>query len=111
MTEEATYDEGKLIARSALDGWRLGYIGIPWPGPWPKKSGDLFVADPDGGQAGIAWESRGPDIVSICDPSPGRWGVYQVRFPLVVMSEDDLIVNFHAVLPLLKAARAQALGR
>lgn len=84
----------------------LGYIGIPWPGPWPKLSGDLFVVDPSGGQAGIAWEVGGPDIQTILGPSPGRWGVYQIRFPARVMSEQDLIRNFHAVLPLLKHQRA-----
>lgn len=45
----------------------------------------------------------------ICAPSPGRWGVYQVRYPHVVMCEDDLIVNFHAVLPLLKQVRARTI--
>lgn len=104
--KESTYAIGKLIAASGLEGWILGYVGIPWPGPWPKLSGDLFVVDPDGGQAGIAWEVSGPDIQTISTPSPGRWGVYQVRFPFQVMSEQDLIRNFHAVLPLLKQQRA-----
>ncbi len=106
MQSTSTYDKGKLIAGSEVDGWQIGYIGIPWLGPWPKRCGDLFVADPDGGQAGLAWESVGPDILLISGPSRGRWGVYQVRFPLTVMSEQDLIANFHVVLPLLKRERA-----
>lgn len=106
MTDAATYDSYKLIAGSELDGWRLGTIGVPWLGPWPKLCGDLFVADPDGWQAGIAWESKGPDILPISGPSQGRWGVFQVRFPHAVMSEQDLVRNFHAVLPLLKQQRA-----
>ncbi|MBQ0935251.1 hypothetical protein [Ideonella paludis] len=104
--DDAPYDNSKLIAASESEGWMLGYIGIPRPGPWPKLSGDLFVVDPDGRQAGISWEVSGPDIETISTPSPGRWGVYQVRFPFQVMSEQDLIRNFHAVLPLLKQQRA-----
>jgi hypothetical protein len=103
--EERTYDDAKLIAASECDGWALGYIGIPWPGPWPKRNGDLFVVDPDGQQAGLAWNTAGPDIECIGGPSSGRWGVFQIRFPYPVMGESDLIRNFHAVLPLLKAAR------
>lgn len=106
MDQTSTYDSGKLIAASELDGWKLGYIGIPWPGPWPKRSGDLFVADPDGWQAGIAWESAGPEILQITGPTRGRWGVFQVRFPFPVMSEADLVLNFHAVLPSLRKQRA-----
>lgn len=102
-----TYNASNTIRRSEKDGWMLGYIGIPWPGPWPKLSGDLFVVDPEGWQAGIAWESKGPDIEAIVGASDDRWGVFQVRFPVPVMSEDDLIANFHLVLPLLKRERAR----
>lgn len=101
-----TYDVTKLIAASECEGWTLGYVGIPWPGPWPKCNGDLFVADPQGHQAGLAWESAGPAIQRICGPSDGKWGVFQVRFPYPVMAERDLVRNFHAILPLLKAAQA-----
>jgi hypothetical protein len=110
MRRDGIYDEGNVIARSERDGWTLGYIGLPWPGPWPKRSGDLFVTDPGGCQAGIAWESSGPDILRIGAASGGLWGLFQVRFPLPVMSEDDLIQNFHIVLPLLKKERALVPG-
>ena len=105
MPPESTYNSANVIAASERDGWILGYIGIPWLGPWPKKSGDLFVADPDGWQAGLAWESSGPEIAEIDGPSEGRWGVFQVLFPVPVMSEQDLIKNFHLVLPLIKQQR------
>jgi len=107
MPNSRTYNPENVIASSRQDGWSLGYIGIPWPGPWPKKNGDLFVADPEGWQAGIAWDSHGPSIVTIAGPSEGRWGVFQVLFPLPVMSEHDLVRNFHLVLPLLKEQRAR----
>ena len=107
MPTESTYNSASVIAASERDGWVLGYVGEPWPGPWPKKSGDLFVADPEGWQAGLAWESSGPTIVKIGGPSEGRWGVFQVLFPLPVMSEQDLIKNFHLVLPLLQEQRCK----
>ena len=106
MSAFETYDAGKLIAESERDDWRLGYVGMPWPGPWPKRNGDLFVADPSGWQAGIAWESKGPDLLVISGVCPGRWGVFQVRFDTPVMSEQDLILNFHRVLPLLQKERS-----
>jgi hypothetical protein len=110
MPASSTYNSANVIAGSERDGWVLGHIGIPWPGPWPKKDGDLFVADPEGWQAGLAWESRGPEIKTICGPSEGRWGVFQVLFPLPVMSEQDLVRNFHLVLPLLKQERLKVIG-
>jgi hypothetical protein len=106
MRHASTYNEGNTIVRSERDGWTLGYIGVPWPGPWPKMNGDLFVSDPNGWQAGIAWESSGPEILKVSGESEGRWGVFQVRFPAEVLSEEDLIKNFHLVLPLLKKQRA-----
>ena len=110
MSRYSTYDERSLIARSERDGWILGYIGAPWTGPWPKTNGDLFVADPDGWQAGISWENAGPEILDISGATEPRWGVFQLKFPVAVMSEDDLIKNFHMVLPLLKKRRALVPG-
>lgn len=106
MRSSDTYNPENVILGSEREGWLLGYIGVHWPGPWPKRRGDLFVVDPCGWQAGIAWESDGPDIMTIDGPSKSRWGVFQVRFPLPVMSEDDLVRNFHRVLPLLKRERS-----
>lgn len=102
MKRIQTYDTNKLLPASERNGWRLGLIGIPWPGPWPKHSGDLFVSSPNGEQAGIAWEASGPDLLRISGPTEGRWGVFQLRFPIPVMGPEDLVRNFHAVLPLLK---------
>ncbi len=110
MSQTEPYNTANVIASSEQDGWTLGYIGLPWLGPWPKKNGDLFVMDSQGWQAGIAWESAGPDIKAISGPSADRWGVFQVFFPLPVSSEQDLIRNFHLVLPLLKKQRAQLGG-
>lgn len=105
MAADAAYDITKAIAESQQAGWLLGYIGTPWPGPWPKRCGDLWVADPRGWQAGVAWETTGAPIRQITGPTDNRWGVFQVLFPIPVMSERDLVANFHLVLPLLKAER------
>ena len=102
------YDLRGLIESSTKDGWSLGYIASPWPGPWPKSCGDLFVQAPDGTQAGIAWESDGPKIERISGPSESSWGVYQVQFPIPVFGEADLVRNFHEVLPLLQEAHRTA---
>lgn len=110
MRRDSPYNARNIITGSECGGWTLGYIGIPWPGPWPKKNGDLFVTDPDGWQAGIAWESSGPDILDISGASEASWGMFQVKFPVVVMSEGDLIKNFHMVLPLLKQRRGLVPG-
>jgi hypothetical protein len=80
MSSADTYNPDNIIASSERDGWSLGYIGIPWPGPWPKNSGDLFVVDPEGWQAGIAWQSQGPDLEKLDGPCASRWGVFQVGF-------------------------------
>jgi hypothetical protein len=98
------YDKRGLIDSSTRDGWTLGYIASPWPGPWPKTCGDLFVQAPNGTQAGIAWESKGPAIEIISGPSESRWGVFQVLFSIPVYGEADLVRNFHLTLPLLQEA-------
>ena len=49
--------------------------------PWPKLSGDLFVTDANGWPTGLAWESTGPAIEQLVEPSRARWGVFRVRFP------------------------------
>jgi hypothetical protein len=103
---EDAYPPCGVLPSSEQDGWSLGYIGQPWPGPWPKRCGDLFVVEPGGWQAGISWESTGPDFLEILGPSRSRWGVFQVKFPFPVMGEDDLVRNFHEILPRLRRHRA-----
>ena len=102
------YDPRGLLLESEREGWLLGMIASPWPGPWPKKNGDLFVVAPDGWQAGLAWESTGPDLLVISGPDESRWGVFQICFPIPVMGMQDLVRNFHAVLPRLKEQHTAA---
>jgi hypothetical protein len=105
-SKDTDSDLSKIIAGSGHDGWYLGLIGEPWQGPWPKVNGDLFVVSPDGGQAGLAWESDAPSIKMLLGPDESRWGVFQVRFPIPVMHMGDLVLNFHEILPLLKKHHA-----
>ena len=90
-----------VLSESERDGWRLGLRGEP-RGPWPKRCGDVYAIAPDGSEVAIAWESDGPPIAEIMGPSEGRLGVFRVLFPIPVLCKQDLVRNFHQVLPLLK---------
>jgi hypothetical protein len=89
------------LPESERDGWHLALRGEP-RGPCPKLSGDVCVIAPDGARVDVAWENDGPSIVELAGESPGRWGVFRVLFPIPVMCEQDLVRNFHEILPLLK---------
>ena len=90
--------------RSALaeaEGWRLFLRGSPG-GPWPKLCGDIYAIAPDGLEVALAWESKGPPLLELSGPSPGRHAVLQVLFPIPVMCENDIARNFREILPVLK---------
>jgi len=91
-----------VLEDSLTDGWRYGAI-TTFEGVKKEEEGDGFVIAPDGSRAGIVWSLCGPDFKEIVPPDEGRWGVYAVRFPNAVSSKEDLIENFRAVLPLIKA--------
>ena len=97
-----------LLAASERDGFVFGLITRPASDP-PARWGDAYVIAPDGSRAGIVWQSDGDPSPVVCEPSPGRWGVYAFRFDGPVRDEGDLLRNFHAVLPQLKAWHARAL--
>jgi hypothetical protein len=83
------------------DGWSLFFRGPP-RGPWPKLSGDVYAIAPDGLEVALAWESKGPPLLELSGPSPGRHAVLQVLFPIPVMCENDITLNFREILPVLK---------
>jgi hypothetical protein len=91
-----------VVEESETDGWKYGAI-TAFEGVRGEKQGDGFVIAPDGSRAGIVWTTNGAPFSAICPPGEGRWGVYGVRFPSEVSSRQDLIRNFRAVLPQLKA--------
>ena len=97
-----------LLSNSEKEGFSFGVITEP-NGNVPASWGDAFVVAPDGSRAGIVWQAQGEPEPVVCEPSPGRWGVYAFRFSHPVRSEQDLIENLHEVLPQLKAFYAAAL--
>jgi hypothetical protein len=99
-----------VLPESERDGWRLALRGEP-RGPWPKLCGDVCAFAPDESQVDIAWESDGPAIVQVMGSRAESWGVFQIRFPIPVMCKQDLVRNFHEVLPLLKECHALHLAR
>ncbi len=84
-----------------LDGWTLFLRGPP-RGPWPKLCGDIYAIAPDGLEVALAWESMGPPLLELSGPMPGRHAVLQVLFPIPVMGENDIALNFRKILPVLK---------
>jgi len=53
------YNAKNTIPHSAQSGWTLGYIGIPWPGPWPKLNGDFLPQIPRVGRLGLLGKAMG----------------------------------------------------
>ncbi len=98
-----------VLSGSETDGWFIGIITEPNSSE-PQSSGDAYVVAPDGSRAGLIWDLECPEFEEVCAPDPERWGVYSVRFPHTVRSEDDLIHNFQQVLHLLKAQYIRVFG-
>ena len=88
------------IEESNTEGWKIGAITEFIE----EDYGDAYVVAPDGSRAGLVWAVGPGEFESVCEPSPGRWGVYAVWFPLAIHNTDDLISNFRSVLPDLKKA-------
>jgi len=91
-----------VIEDSETEGWRYGAI-TAYENVGQEDAGDGFVITPDGACAGIVWSLDGPEFEMIVPPDERRWGVFELRFPKPVSSKKDLIENFRAILPRLKA--------
>ena len=91
-----------VIEESLIDGWRYGAI-TAFEGVSGADRGEGFVVAPDGSRAGVVWGANNPKFEIVCPPDKARWGVYAVRFPKAVSCRQDLIDNFRAVLPHLRA--------
>ncbi len=79
------------------DGWCFGTI-TEYAAPDGCDSGDAFVVAPDGSRAGLVWDVGKGEPQEIRAPDDTRWGVYQVWFPRVVRTTDDLVTCFRAIL-------------
>ncbi len=96
------YHGFQVVSETMTDGWVYGAI-TGFDAGEPQTEGDGFVVAPDGSRAGIAWATDTPDFYEILPPTKERWGVYGVRFVCPVSCVEDLVTNFRAVLPKLKA--------
>jgi len=73
----------------------------------PCRGGDGFIIAPDGQRAELDWHV-GTDKLKRTGRADKRiWGVFEIGFPLPVMDKADLVENFRAVLPQIKAAFAR----
>jgi hypothetical protein len=90
-----------IVPETETDGWIFGAI-TEFHDPNGCKDGDAFVVAPDGTRAGLVWTVGKGKTSEICPPDKDRWGVYQIWFPKVIKTKDDLIFNFRIVLPQLK---------
>jgi hypothetical protein len=90
-----------IVPETETDGWFYGAI-TEFEDSNGCEDGDAFVVAPDGSRAGLVWSVGEGTISEICSPDKGRWGVYQIWFPKVIKTKDDLIFNFQTVLPQLK---------
>jgi len=96
-----------LIEETRTDGWCFGAI-TEYEDSNGCDYGDGFVEAPNGERAGLVWSVGEGDIKEIMPPSKGRWGVYQIWFPRLVKTVEDLVFNFQYVLPTLKATYTKA---
>jgi len=99
--EVPVYHGFPVVPETESDGWIYGAIS-DFECESPQTEGDGFVVAPDGTRAGIIWDLDGPEFAECSPPDSKRWGVYNVRFRRAVGGIEDLVYNFHAVLPLLK---------
>lgn len=97
--EGAPAYHGFQLTEIEVDGFKLGaisdYVG--------EGYGDGFVVAPDGSRAGLVWQVASEEVFSeACPPDEARWGVWEVSFPAVMRSEEDVRRSFNAVVPRLR---------
>ena len=94
------------IPETLTDGWLFGSY-TRYAEPKGCCDGDGFVIAPDGQRAELDWHV-GTGKLKRTGPADKRiWGVFEIGFPRPVKSTADLVENFRAVLPQIKAAFAR----
>jgi hypothetical protein len=65
--------------------------------------GDAWVRAPDGGIAGLIWETGSPEYLRVAtEPDPtGRWGTFAVRLDLPMTTDAEAEAYLRALLPRL----------
>jgi hypothetical protein len=90
-----------IVPETMTNGWCFGAI-TEYANANGCDSGDAFVVAPDGSRAGLVWDVGEGEPTEICAPNDARWGVYQIYFPNVIRTTNDLVSCFRAVLPELQ---------
>jgi hypothetical protein len=90
-----------IIEETLTDGWRFGAISA-FEDPDGCDIGDGFVVAPDSSRAGVMWAVGDFPVREALAPDEQRWGVYEVPFPKLVRTVEDLVECFRSVLPELQ---------
>jgi hypothetical protein len=98
-----------LVEETRTNGWCFGAI-TAFEDPNGCDYGDGFVVAPDGSRAGLMWAVGDFPIREAVAPDERRWGVYEVPFPKLVRTVDDLVECFRSVLPELQRIHRQVTG-
>lgn len=96
----------KPIPETLTDGWLFGSY-TRYAEPKGCRDGDGFVISPDGQRAELDWYVGTDKLKRITRSSNRIWGLFEVGFPRPVTGKADLVENFRAVLPQIKAAFAR----
>jgi len=94
------------IPETLMDGWMFGSY-TRYAEPKGCHDGDGFVIAPDGQRAELDWYVGTGKLKRTSRSDKRIWGVFEVGFPRPVTSKADLVENFRAVLPQIKAAFAR----
>jgi hypothetical protein len=99
-----------IIEETRTDGWCFGAITGFEEAADGCDYGDGFVVAPDGSRAGLMWGVGDSPVREVSGPEEGRWGVYEVSFPKVIRTVEDLVECFRAVLPELQRIHREVTG-
>lgn len=94
------------IPETLTEGWRFGSYTC-YADPKGCCDGDGFVIAPDGQRAELDWVIGTGNLKRTGRSDKRVWGVFEIGFPRPVTSRADLVENFRAVLPQIKAAFAR----
>lgn len=91
-----------ILQNSEKDGFIFGTITDPCSDT-PQRCGDAYLIAPNGARAGILWDVGVGSPHMSGAPDDDRWGICQLFFAHPIQSEAELVQNFHALLPEIKA--------
>ncbi len=95
------YEQFPLVEETNTDGWIYGAI-TKFIEPNGCDGGDGFVQTTYGSRAGLDWKVGRGELRIISGPYNGECGIFEVYFPKMVFTVQDLVDNFRYVLPAVK---------